>query len=215
MNKQLLIFDLDGTLIDSRSDLATAVNLMRADYGLAPLSAKTISSYIGDGAHKLVERSLRGIKIDLESALTRTLGYYAEHLLDQTRFYADVETGLKKLLACGHTLAILSNKPGTLSRQIIRELEAADFFYQIIGGGDLKNLKPAPDGIYRLLQQSGISASESWMIGDHHTDLETAHNAGIKSGFVSYGIGHPDKFSATQTWPSFAELVKYFCLSSL
>ena len=210
MDRQLLIFDLDGTLIDSRSDLTTGINLMRAHYALSPLSQETVSSYIGGGVRNLVERSLQKAKVDIEEALDLTLKFYTEHILDQTEFYPHVEAGLKTLFSNGHTLALLSNKPGDLTRQIMKQLGTADYFRRILGGGDLENLKPAPDGIYQFIDQTGISAHNCWMIGDHHTDLETAHNAGVRSGFVSYGIGQPGKFTADQTWPGFAELVDYF-----
>ena len=210
MNRQLLIFDLDGTLIESRLDLATGLNLMRTHYGLSPLTVETIVGYIGDGARNLVELSLQGAKADLEEALALALKFYAEHMLDQTEFYPHVEEGLKTLLSSGHVLTVLSNKPGNLTRRIIEQLGATDCFSRILGGGDLKSLKPAPDGIHQLIDQTEISAENCWMIGDHHTDLETAYNANVKSGFVSYGIGHPDKFSADKTWHGFDELVDYF-----
>ncbi len=210
MDKQLLIFDLDGTLIDSRSDLTTGINLMRDHYALSPLTQETVSNYIGGGIRNLVERSLQEVKVDIEEALALTLKFYSEHMMDQTKFYPHVEKGLKTLFSNGYIMAVLSNKPGVLTRLIIEQLGVSDYFYRIIGGGDLKNLKPAPDGICQLIDQSGIPAHNCWMIGDHHTDLETANNAGVRSGFVSYGIGHPGKFNADQTWPGFDELVDYF-----
>ncbi len=214
MEKQLLIFDLDGTLIDSRSDLTTGVNLMRAHYGLAALSQDTVTGFIGDGARHLVARSLQGNEgtgVDINEAMSLTLRFYTEHMLDQTGFYPYVTEGLQALVAREHTLAVLSNKPGDLTRQLLKELKVADCFLKILGGGDFANLKPAPDGIYMLMEESGVLAPDCWMIGDHHTDIESAHNAGVKSGFVSYGIGHPDKFCADQIWHSFDELVNYFC----
>jgi len=107
-------------------------------------------------------------------------------------------------------LAVLSNKPGDPSRIILEYLGVDHLFFRIIGGGDVPKLKPAPDGILELMTQSGISAENVWMLGDHHTDLEVAHNAGVKSGFVTYGIGHPGEFTANQTWHGFEELVKFF-----
>ncbi|MFA7256621.1 MAG: HAD-IIIA family hydrolase [Kiritimatiellales bacterium] len=210
MKKQLLIFDLDGTLADSRSDLATGINRMRAHYGLPPLGLETITGFVGDGIRKLVERSLQGADVDFEEALALNRTFYAAHMLDETALYPGVEDGLKKLATAGHSLAVLSNKPGDPSRAILKHLGVSGFFFRIIGGGDVPNLKPAPDGIIALMEESGIESSNVWMIGDHHTDLEVAHNAGVKSGFVTYGIGHPGEFTADQVWNGFEELVQFF-----
>lgn len=208
MEKQLLIFDLDGTLAETRQDLTTGVNRMRAHYGLPPLDVETVTGYIGDGVRVLVERSLQGTEIDVDEALALNRKFYAEHMFDETRLYPGVEDGLRKLSA--NKLAVLSNKPGDPTRAILKHLGVAGFFFRMLGGGDLPNLKPAPDGIEALILESGVSAENTWMIGDHHTDLEVACNAGVKSGFVTYGIGHAGEFTADQTWNDFDELVEFF-----
>ncbi|MEI8206270.1 MAG: HAD-IA family hydrolase [Kiritimatiellales bacterium] len=208
--KQLLIFDLDGTLADTRADLATGINLMRAHYGLPPLSMEKIETYVGDGIRVLVERSLQGAAVNVDEALALDKKFYAERMLDETVLYPGVAEGLKKLADAGHALAVLSNKPGDPSRVILKHLGVGDLFFRIIGGGDLPKLKPAPDGIFALMKDSGIQPENTWMLGDHHTDLEVAHNAGVKSGFVTYGIGHPGKFTADQIWNGFGELVNFF-----
>lgn len=210
MKKQLLIFDLDGTLADTRADLATGINLMRAHYRLPPLSLEKIETFVGDGIRVLVERSLEGAAVNVDEALALDKKFYAEHMLDETVLYPGVAAGLKKLAAAGHRLAVLSNKPGGPSRVILKHLGVCDLFFRIIGGGDLPNLKPAPDGIFALMDASGVLPENTWMLGDHHTDLEVAHNAGVKSGFVTYGIGHPGKFTADQVWNGFGELVDFF-----
>jgi phosphoglycolate phosphatase len=208
MQKQLLIFDLDGTLVDSSADLTTGINLMRAHYGLPPLERHIVTGYIGDGIRKLVERSLQGAAVDVDEALALDRKFYAEHMLDETALYSGVKEGLNAL--SGHALAVLSNKPGDSTRAIVSHLGVDGLFFRMLGGGDLPNLKPAPDGIEALIEESGISKENTWMIGDHHTDLEVAHNAGVKSGFVTYGIGHSGDFIADQTWNDFEELVKFF-----
>jgi phosphoglycolate phosphatase len=210
MKPQLLIFDLDGTLADTRADLATAINLMRAHYGLPPLSMDKIESYVGEGIRVLVERSLQGADIDVDEALALDKKLYAEHMLDETVLYPGVADGLKQLAAAGHKLAVLTNKPGDPARVILNHLGVGELFFRIIGGGDLTKLKPAPDGIFALMKESGTQPEDIWMLGDHHTDLEVAHNAGVKSGFVTYGIGHPGKFTADQIWNGFGELVEFF-----
>ncbi len=210
MQKQLLIFDLDGTLADTRADLTTGINLMRAHYGLPSLDMGVVTGYIGNGIRKLVERSLQGADVDVDEALALDKEFYAEHMFDETALYPGVEEGLKTLADAGHALAVLSNKPGYPSRLILSHLGVNDLFFRIIGGGDVPNLKPAPDGIDVLMEESGLARENVWMIGDHHTDLEVAHNAGVKSAFVTYGIGHPGEFTADQTWRGFEELTAFF-----
>lgn len=208
MQKQLLIFDLDGTLAETRQDLTTGINLMRAYYGLSSLDVETVTGYIGDGVRKLVERSVQGTEIDVDEALALNKQFYAEHMFDESRLYPGVEEGLGKLTE--YELAVLSNKPGDPTRAILKHLGVEDLFFRMLGGGDLPNLKPAPDGIEALMEESGVCAENTWMIGDHHTDLEVAHNAGVKSGFVTYGIGHAGEFAADQIWHGFDELVEFF-----
>ncbi|MDH3346177.1 MAG: HAD-IA family hydrolase [Kiritimatiellaceae bacterium] len=208
MEKQLLIFDLDGTLAETRQDLTTGINLMRAHYKLPPLDVETVTGYIGDGVRKLVERSLKDSGVDVDEALSLNKQFYAENMFEETRLYPGVEEGLVELAA--NEMAVLSNKPGDPTRAILRHLGANGHFFRMLGGGDLPNLKPSPDGIEALMEESGMSAENTWMIGDHHTDLEVAHNAGVKSGFVTYGMGHAGKFKADQIWNDFRELVEFF-----
>ena len=208
MEKQLLIFDLDGTLAETRFDLAAGVNQMRGHYGLAPLNVETITGYVGDGVRMLVQRALQGTNVDLDEAVALNKQCYAEHMLEKTELYPGAKEGLQVL--SDHELAVLSNKPGDPTRVILKHLGLDHFFFRMIGGGDVPNLKPDPEGVLALMEESGISAENTWMIGDHHTDLEVAKNAGVKSGFVTYGIGHDGGFSADQTWNGFEELVEFF-----
>ncbi len=208
MKKQLLIFDLDGTLAETRKDLTTGVNLMRAHYELPPLDFETVTGYIGNGVRKLVERSLKGSNMDIDEAMALNKTFYAEHMLDETELYPNVVEGLRAL--SGNTLAVLSNKPGDPTRAILKHLGVDRHFFRMLGGGDVPNLKPEPDGIVELMKESGIAPENTWMIGDHHTDLEVAHNAGVKCGFVTYGIGHAGNFTADQSWDTFDSLVSFF-----
>lgn len=208
MEKQLLIFDLDGTLVDAREDLTTGINLMRKYYSLPPLNVETVTGYIGEGTRKLVKRSLQGADIDLDEALALDVKFYGEHLLDETALYPGVAEGLQVL--SDHELSVLSNKSGDSLRMILKHLGLSGLFSRMLGEGDLPNLKPAPDGIDALMKETGISPENTWMIGDHHTDLQAAHNAGVKSGFVTYGIGHCGGFTADQVWHGFKELVEFF-----
>lgn len=210
MEPQLIIFDLDGTLIDSRADLAAGVNHMRKQYGLEPLSLELISSYIGDGVRKLVERSLQGAEVDVDEALAINKAFYNSNLTVHTFLYEGVDAGIRQLVEAGHSVALLTNKPGDPSREILRKFGLADYFTAIVGAGDVPNLKPEPDGIFQCLEVSGIPTSNAWMVGDHHTDLAVAQNAGIRSLLVEYGFGNAGDYKPTAHFASFPELVGYF-----
>ncbi|MCF7849642.1 MAG: HAD-IA family hydrolase [Kiritimatiellales bacterium] len=208
---QLLVFDLDGTLIDSRADLAAGVNHMRANYGLPPLPADAISGYIGNGVRKLVERSLHdAADVDVEEAMRINRDYYVSHLTVHTTLYDGVSAGLRQLAAAGHKLALLTNKPGDASREIMEHFGLAAHFSEILGGGDVAELKPQPGGIFQCLETTGIDVSNAWMIGDHYTDLAAAQNAGVKSALVTYGFGNAQDYTADEYFASFSELTAYF-----
>lgn len=210
MQPQLLIFDLDGTLIDSRADLAAGINHMRSSFGLAPLPLETVVGYIGNGVRRLVEGSLQGADVDVDQALRINKAYYCSHLTVHTTPYDGVEEGIRRLAAAGHQLAVLTNKPGEPSREILRHFGLMDCFTAIIGGGDVENLKPDPEGVFRCIALSGIDSVDTWMIGDHYTDLSAAENAGIKSAFVRYGFGEERGHKTDEYFASFSELVGYF-----
>lgn len=191
MKRQVLIFDLDGTLIDSRQDLATGINLMRRHYGLSPLPVETVAGFVGEGVRNLVSRSLADapFAVDLEEAVRLNREFYRQHIHDETTLYPGVREGLERLARAGHALALLSNKPGDASREILRHFEIEARFNSIIGGDSGVPLKPNPDSVYAILRAVGGERADSWMIGDNHTDIATAHRAGIHSIFVTYGMG--------------------------
>ncbi len=210
MDPQLLIFDLDGTLIDSRADLAVGINHMRHHYGLDPLPVETVSGYIGNGVRLLVERSLQGAEVDVAEALQINKDYYYSHLTVHTSLYEGVADGIRRLGEAGHQLAVLTNKPGDPSREILRCFGLADYFAAIIGGGDMERLKPEPDGAYRCMELADTDSAHTWMVGDHYTDLAVAENTGIRSAFVRYGFGEEQGYKADAYFASFSELVGYF-----
>lgn len=211
MDPQLLIFDLDGTLIDSREDLAAGINHMRSRFGLDSLPLATVVGYIGNGIRRLVEGSLQGADVDVEEALRINKEYYYSHLTVHTNLYDGVEQGISRLIDAGHKLAVLTNKPGAPSRQILEYCGIGNAFTSIIGGGDVEHLKPDPDGAYRCMKISGANEANTWMIGDHWTDLAVAERAGIKSAFVRYGFGDERDYKPDVYFASFSELVGYFC----
>ena len=191
---KLLIFDLDGTLVDSRTDLANSINAMLRHYGRHQLPPEVIASYIGDGAPMLVRRSLGDPKDEhfLKEAFKYFLDYYREHKLDHTYVYDGVFPALRALRhgANGHprTMAVLSNKPVGPSRAIVESLGLGDFFFRVYGGNSFETKKPDPLGIEMLLQEAQATKQESVMIGDSDVDVVTARNAEIYSVGCTYGL---------------------------
>jgi phosphoglycolate phosphatase len=191
---RLLVFDLDGTLIDSGADLCASVNAMLQHFDRPPLADTVISTYIGDGAARLVSRSL-GEPTDpefLDSALAYFLDYYREHKLDQTYVYPGVFASLDSLRfepgGAARSMAVLTNKPIGASQAICDALGLSPYFFRIYGGNSFASKKPDPEGLLALLKEAGVSAQETLMIGDSDVDILTARNAGVWSMGCSYGL---------------------------
>lgn len=210
MKPQLLIFDLDGTLIDSRADLTTAVNLMRAHFGLPPLSIDTVTAYIGNGVRMLVSRSLGDTVIDIDKALAVIRPFYESHVADKTTLYPGVEDGLRRLRAAGHALAIATNKPAPACRIILDHFGLSPLFQSVLGGGSVPNLKPHPEMIEVIRRETRMEACDTWVIGDNYTDLECARRAGASSIFLTYGYGTPGVETPTLTLDSFDKVPPLF-----
>jgi len=212
MKRQVLIFDLDGTLIDSRQDLATGINLMRQHYGLGPLPVETVAGLVGEGIRNLVSRSLQDapFAVDLEEAVRLDSEFYRQHIHDETTLYPGVREGLDRLAAAGHVLALLSNKPGAASREILRYFEIEAFFASIVGGDSGALLKPNPEAVFAILRAVGGERADTWMVGDNHTDIAVAYRAGIHSIFVTYGMGTLGPEKPEVTAAGFDEVVRMF-----
>ena len=186
---RLLVFDLDGTLVDSKKDLALSVNAMRAEMGLAPLPLELIGTYIGHGVTVLVERSLaaHATAENVQKGLAFFLAYYHDHMLDYTLPYPGVAEALDEL--GNHKLAVLTNKPVNFSREMLTRLGFASHFTYIYGGNSFPQKKPDPTGLHKLMEDLQISARETLMVGDSDTDILTGRNAGVWTCGVSYGFG--------------------------
>jgi phosphoglycolate phosphatase len=191
----LLIFDLDGTLIDSRLDLAHAVNATRAFMGLEPLQHATVFQYVGNGAAVLIERALGHLNSteNLERALPFFLGYYSEHKLDYTVLYPGVREALDAFLAAGEPMAVLTNKPVRISQAIVEELGLAGHFFEVYGGNSFEFKKPHPIGIEKLMAEAGRGLADTIMVGDSGVDVQTARNAQVRCCGVTYGF-QPETF---------------------
>lgn len=186
---QLLIFDLDGTLVDSQLDLASSVNAMRAATGLASLEHSVIASYVGQGVQHLVRRALGDGATDaeVERGLATFLDYYREHMLDHTETYSGVREALEDFR--GRTLAVLTNKPLRFSREMLKGLGIAPHFAFIYGGDSFEQKKPDPVGVHHLLRVTRVAAEHAIMTGDSDTDVLTGRNAGVWTCGVTYGFG--------------------------
>jgi phosphoglycolate phosphatase len=186
----LLIFDLDGTLVDSKLDLAQAVNATRSHMGMSPLDNERVYSYVGNGAPVLIRRAMgaQATEPEVQEALEFFLEYYREHYLDYTTLYPGVREALDRLSAAGKRMAVLTNKPVRISRAILEGLGVAGHFFQIYGGNSFDLKKPDPVGVSALMKETGIPADRCLMIGDSSVDIQTARNAGVASCGVTYGF---------------------------
>jgi phosphoglycolate phosphatase len=191
----LLIFDLDGTLIDSRLDLAHAVNATREQAGRGPLPHEQIFSFVGNGAPVLIQRAMgpEATEEEVRNSLEFFLDYYKHHALDYTVLYPGVKEALDRLYAAGVKMAVLTNKPVRISHRIMQGLDIAPLFFQIYGGNSFEHKKPHRIGIDTLRAEVDAAAQRTWMVGDSYVDVQTARNAGVASCGVSWGF-QPETF---------------------
>jgi len=191
---RLLVFDLDGTLIDSRLDLIHSVNAMLQHIGRPALEGDVIASYVGDGAPALVRRAIGNTDDEalFRAAMEYFLGYYRIHKLDHTTVYAGIAEALASLAdstdGVRRLMAVLSNKPVNPSRDIVQALGLGDFFVRIYGGNSFTTKKPDPLGVRTILQETGIAADQALIIGDSSIDVLTGRNAGLWTCGVNYGF---------------------------
>jgi phosphoglycolate phosphatase len=193
---RLLVFDLDGTLIDSRLDLVHAVNAMLRHFERAELASDLIASYVGDGAPALVRRAIGDSPAEDEDffqrALKYFLGYYRIHKLDHTIVYAGIPEALARLATASNgtqrQMAVLSNKPVNPSRDIVQALGLGDYFVRIYGGNSFLTKKPDPLGLQTILQELEVPPAEAIMIGDSSIDVLTGQSAGLRTCGVTYGF---------------------------
>jgi phosphoglycolate phosphatase len=187
---RLLVFDLDGTLVDSVRDLAAATNaaLARTAPEAPAVPLEVVMSFVGEGARRLVERSLRYAGLDMppEAVLPAFYECYAERLLDSTQLYPGIEEALESLHGC--TLAVLTNKPGGFSRAILDGLGVLSRFARVWGFDDMPAGKPDPTGLLRLMSELDAERADTWMIGDSAVDVRTARAAGTRVAGVTWGL---------------------------
>lgn len=192
---KLVIFDLDGTLIDSRLDLVHSVNAALRHIGRPELPEHVIAGYVGDGAPVLMQRALGGEQVQeavIRKGLEFFLSYYREHKLDHTTVYEGIPEALTSIQRAGNGLprkmAVLTNKPVNPSRAIVKAVGLNPFFTQVYGGNSFDTKKPEPQGALRLLAETGVRPEHAAIVGDSHTDIETGRNAGLWTVGVMYGF---------------------------
>ena len=199
-NLKLLIFDLDGTLVDSRLDLTHSVNAMLRRFGRVELPMEVVESYVGDGAPMLVRRAM-GDPDDgnrNREALEYFIQYYREHKLDNTTLYEGVLGALQAIRngSQERRMAVLSNKPVNPSRGICDALGISPFFVQVYGGNSFPTKKPDPQGALALCSEAGVHPREAAIIGDSDIDVLTGQNAGMWTVGVNYGF-MPERLKMT------------------
>ncbi|MBS1841174.1 MAG: HAD-IA family hydrolase [Acidobacteria bacterium] len=193
LKAKALVFDLDGTLIDSKMDLVNSVNATLRELKREALPTGLVASYVGSGAPTLIRKSLGGNPSDeeLKRALAFFLVYYEEHKLDETRLYRGVKETLGELKSL--PMSVLTNKPVKMSVHILEELGVAQYFRCIYGGNSFTTKKPDPEGANRILSELRVNAKDAAMVGDSEVDVQTARNAGMASVCVNFGFGTHDR----------------------
>lgn len=184
-----VVFDLDGTLVDSRADLVAAVNHALGEMGLAALPFDTVCAYIGEGAHRLLEQSL-GSAADsrVDEAVRRFLPYYGAHLLDRTVPYPGIPETLSALARAGALLSVATNKPEAMSRAILDGLGLASCFRAVVGPDTVGARKPDPAALRRVMESCGSAPEQTLFVGDSGIDVATARAAQVDFCGVAWGI---------------------------
>jgi phosphoglycolate phosphatase len=209
---QAIVFDLDGTLVDTAEDLRAALSKLLGELGLRPIGANEIKNMIGDGVLKLVERGLvvaNGDPQQKDVLLPRFLEIYQENPATFTRCYPGVTETLEALRRKNFRLAVVTNKPVFATKKILEALSLAAFFPVVVGGDSVQQRKPHPAPLLEAARQLGVGVSQILMVGDNIHDVEAAHAAGMSCVAVSYGYHHrpPSEFNADHLIDRFNDLL--------
>lgn len=184
-----LIFDLDGTLVDSVPDLTTSLNVLRKELDSPPVTAQRVAEMVGDGVSMLVKRAL-GDTLFLPGHVDRFMEIYDQHILDNTSCYPGIEELFSRHSA--EHMALVTNKPYMLTMKLLDGLNLTQNFKKIIGGDSFTEKKPHPLPVLKALEALDADPRQTVMIGDHHTDLRAGQGAGTMTCFCNYGMGHTD-----------------------
>lgn len=207
-----IFFDLDGTLIDSRADLASAVNFTRRELGLAPITEEEAVSYVGRGARHLLENAIPEAAGRFDEIWPMYSEQYRAHMLDTTQLYPGVRRTLDELHGRGWLLGINTNKPAFATKAILEHFGLARYFGSaVVAGGDCEEMKPSamPLRACASLMHGHRLSSRDWMVGDNWTDMDCAFNAGIKAAFCTFGFGHLNESRYTVKINTLEELLRF------
>lgn len=185
-------FDMDGTLVDSRADLAAAVNATRREFGYAELPLEEVVACVGNGARYLLEHAIPEAAGRFDELWPMHMRNYSTHLLDTTSLYPGVRSTLAELHDRGWLMGIVTNKPGDFTRTILDHFGIARYFGAgIVGGGDCAEMKPSAMPLREAASRlrGHRLSSHDWMVGDNWTDMECGRNAGVKTAFCTFGFG--------------------------
>ena len=201
---KLIIFDCDGTLFDTRIDIADSVNYARRHFGLEELPINQVTGYVGNGVEVLAEKSFAGTDIPAAKALEKIMEFYSEHSADKSTPYPGVEG---TLLLLEPVMAIVSNKPQALVEELLVKHGMDRFFSDVIGGDTFNKKKPDPSPLHYLLEKYGTPPEEAMVVGDHEPDIQMARNAGVRSVYCNYGFFGNDTLGADASIDRFPELL--------
>jgi phosphoglycolate phosphatase len=191
---KLIMFDLDGTLVDTVQDITNALNYAMKPYDIKSLTTSDTMEMVGEGIRRLIEKALSAEKRHLkDDVINRFLEYYSEHLTEKSREYPHVKETLENLT--GFKKAVISNKRGDLSKRLLEELGLAVYFDLIIGSDTTGERKPSATPIFYVISKLGVIPEESIIVGDSTFDIEAGKKAGIKTVAVTYGY-RPREFLA-------------------
>ncbi|PLX75080.1 MAG: HAD family hydrolase [Desulfuromonas sp.] len=202
-----LLFDLDGTLVDSIPDLTTSVNLLREELDLCEINEEQVRSYVGDGVGLLVQRALPPELFSPEQR-ARFVEIYTEHLTDQTFIYPGILPFLE--IHRDRPMAVVTNKPQNLAEILLDRLKLTPYFEQVIGAENGLQKKPHPDMINRAVQNLAVDPQRAIMFGDHHVDLRAAQTAGVVNCFCGWGLGHDGGLTPDYRIETTVELMELF-----
>lgn len=203
-------FDVDGTLCDTRADLASTVNHTRQDFGLRPLSQEAVLSFVGSGAKYLLSHAISELADKVDELWTVFSSHYAEHATEAVTLYPGVKETLNALREKGWKLGVVTNKPRFAVDAIFEKLGLTEYFGSaIVAGGDISELKPSAAPLFACSKQLGHElTSEDWMIGDSWNDLDCAANAGVKAAFCAFGFGKAKTSKITARLASMSDFLK-------
>jgi phosphoglycolate phosphatase len=189
---KLIIFDLDGTLVDSLADLTAAVNRMLQHLGRAPVDKDAVRGMVGKGARNLVERALTGASsAEIDDGLRLFLAFNEENLADHTLLYPGVVETLERLQMAGRQFAVVSNKNTRHCRMLLERLQVDRFFPAVLGADSVPTIKPSPEPLLAVMRASAVSAAETVMVGDSINDIAAGKGAGVVTVGCSWGYGRP------------------------